>query len=96
MSTLDTATVAKIARLARLRVEPEELDARAESLSGIITWVEQLSEVDTDDVEPLSNVADIELKLRTDEVTDGGYTDKILANAPEDTQGFFVVPKVVE
>lgn len=96
MSTLDKATVAKIARLSRLRMDEEELEQRAKSLSGIITWVEQLSEVDTENVEPLRNVADIELKLRKDIVNDGGDTDKVLSNAPEQTQGFFVVPKVVE
>ena len=96
MSELSKDDVKKIARLARLRMNDEELERRAEGLSGIITWVEQLSEVDTENVEPLRNVADIELKLREDAVNDGGYPDKVLANAPEETQGFYVVPKVVE
>lgn len=96
MSALDKDTVKKIARLARLRMEDEELKRRAESLNGIISWVEQLNEVNTDNVEPLRNVADIELALRPDEVNDGGYREDILKNAPEETQGFFVVPKVVE
>lgn len=96
MSTLDKETVTKIARLARLKMDDAELERRAGALSSIITWIEQLNEVDTDNVRPLRNVAAIDLKLRKDEITDGGYADKVLANAPEETQGFFVVPKVVE
>lgn len=96
MSKIDEATAAKIARLSRLEISGEELTRRAASLNGLISWIEQLAEVNTDGIEPLRNVADIELTLREDEVTDGGDSDGILANAPEATQGFFVVPKVVE
>lgn len=96
MSALDKDTVKKIARLSRLRMDDAELEARTPALNGIITWVEQLSEVDTDNIEPLANVVDTPLALRKDEVTDGGYASKVLANAPEETQDFFVVSKIVE
>mgnify|MGYP000250561537 CR=1 FL=1 len=96
MSEIDLATAKKIANLSRLKMDDAELDTRAASLTGIIKWVEQLQEVDTDNIEPLANVVNTELVLRKDEVTDGGYADKVLKNAPEETQDFFVVPKVVE
>jgi len=95
-STLTQKDVAKVANLARIKMTEEELTSYADKLSGIIKFVEQLDEVDTDNVEPLASVVDIALSLRSDDVTDGGYQDKILENAPETTEGFFVVPKVVE
>lgn len=94
--TMDKDTVAKVARLASIEMNDDELEKLAPQLSNILGWIEQLSEVDTDNVEPLANVVDIELALRKDEITDGDVRDKVLANAPEDTQGFFVVPKVVD
>ncbi len=94
--SMDKDTIRKVARLANIEIKDEEVDAIGTQLSGILQWVEQLSEVDTDDVEPLANVVNIDLKLRKDEVTDGNYAEKVLANAPEETQGFFVVPKIVE
>ena len=94
--SLDKETVKKVASLARIRMEDEELERMAPQLSKIIGFVEQLSEIDTDNVEPLANVVDITLPLREDAVTDGNCVDKVLANAPEETQGYFVVPKVVE
>lgn len=94
--SLDKNTVKKVASLARIRMSDEELERMAPQLSKIIGFVEQLGEVNTDAVEPLANVVDITLRLREDEITDGNYADKILANAPEHTQGFFVVKKVVE
>lgn len=94
--SLDKETVAKVATLARIRMNDEELERMAPQLSKIIGFVEQLGEVDTDQVEPLANVVDITLALRDDEVNDGACVDKVLANAPESTQGYFVVPKVVE
>jgi aspartyl-tRNA(Asn)/glutamyl-tRNA(Gln) amidotransferase subunit C len=96
MSDIDIATARKIARLARLRESDEVLIKRAESMTTTLTWVEQLHEVNTDGVEPLSNVVDTPLMLRADVVNDGGDREKVLSNAPEETQGFFVVPKVVE
>jgi aspartyl-tRNA(Asn)/glutamyl-tRNA(Gln) amidotransferase subunit C len=93
---LDTEVVRKIARLARLKVPEENLEPLAGELSKILTWVEQLDEVDTDGVPPMTSVVEMTLPLREDVVTDGGYPDKVTANAPESVQGFFAVPKVVE
>jgi aspartyl-tRNA(Asn)/glutamyl-tRNA(Gln) amidotransferase subunit C len=104
--SLDKDTVARIARLARLKVPDEELAPLAGELSGILAWIEQLNEVDTKNVEPLSSVSDVVLPQREDRVTDGGIAAKVLANAPggavyvertdKDAGGFFTVPKVVE
>lgn len=94
--SLDKETVRKVATLARLRMDDAELEQRAPQLSKIIGFVEQLAEVNTDNVEPLASVVDITLPLRKDEITDGNCADKVLANAPESAQGYFVVPKVVE
>ncbi len=94
--SLTQKDVAKVASLARIKMSDQELEQYAPQLSKIIGFVEQLDEVNTDNVEPLASVVDIALSLRHDEVTDGGYPDKILSNAPETLEGFFVVPKVVE
>ncbi len=94
--SLDEQTVRKVARLANIEIQDGDVERIGTQLSGIIQWVEQLGEVDTDNVEPLANVVNIDLHLRKDEVTDGDCADKVLANAPEETQGFFVVPKIVE
>lgn len=94
--SMDKDTVRKVGRLARLELSDEEVERLAPQLSGILKWVEQLGEVDTETVEPLASVVNIELRLREDKVTDGQCQDKVLANAPEQTQGFYVVPKVVE
>jgi aspartyl-tRNA(Asn)/glutamyl-tRNA(Gln) amidotransferase subunit C len=93
---VDKETVARIAALARIRVREEEQERLAGELSKIIGWVEQLDEVDTKGVEPMASVVDTKLRRREDRVTDGGIPDKVLANAPETVDGFFVVPKVVE
>ena len=92
---MDQKTVANIARLARLRLSPERLDAMPGELSKILAFVEQLNSVDTTGVEPLLSVSQVTLPLRPDVVTDGARQDKVLSNAPEKMQGFFVVPKVV-
>lgn len=94
--SLDKDTVRTIANLARLEVRDDELDHLAGELSNIITFVEQLAEVNTDGVQPMTSVADLALPQRKDEVTDGNCRDKVLANAPEQADGFFLVPKVVE
>ncbi len=93
---VDKETVLQIARLARIRVETDEQEALAKELSNILGWVEQLHELDTEGVEPMTSVAEMRLPLREDEVTDGGRAEDIVANAPEEAHGFFVVPKVVE
>ncbi len=94
--SLDEATIAKIAHLARIRLEESQRGTMAEELSHILGWVEQLSEVDTANVPPMTSVARQGLRRRPDEVTDGHYPDRVIANAPETASGFFSVPKVVE
>ena len=93
---VDKDTVAKIAKLARIRVSEEQQAALAGELSNILGWVEQLNELDTEGVEPMTSVVAIKPRLREDVVTDGRCPDKVLANAPEPAHGFFTVPKVVE
>ena len=93
---LDRKAVAHIATLARIRVPDEALDALAGELDQILHWVEQLGEVDTADVLPMSGVGRARLPRREDRVSDGDCRDAVLANAPEAAGGFFAVPKVVE
>ena len=93
---IDAATVKKVARLARIRVADAELEPLAGELSGILAWIEQLNEVNVDDVEPLSGGAQMALRQREDQLTDGDIAEKILANAPDRIGNFFAVPKVVE
>ena len=93
---IDEATVKRVARLARIRITPEEAKGLETELSGILDWVRQLDEVDTANVEPMTRVVDMTLKMRKDEVTDGEIAREVTQNAPETTDGFFVVPKVVE
>lgn len=93
---LDKATVARIATLARIRLSDAELEPLAAELSGIIGFVEQLDEVNTDGVAPMTHAGMTALPMRDDVVTDGGDRDAILANAPSPAKGFFAVPKVVE
>lgn len=94
--SLDLATVRRIASLARIHVEDAELPALQADLNSILGWIEQLNEVNVDGIEPLTGAAQMALKMREDVVTDGGYSDKVLANAPERAGEFFAVPKVVE
>ena len=93
---LDKAVVAHIAALARIRLSEAELEALADELSHILTWVEQLNEVDTSGVAPMASAAAASLPMRDDTVTDGGCREAILGNAPRAASGFFTVPKVVE
>lgn len=99
--SVDTATVAKIASLARIKMSDEELARMAPELSGILGWVEQLGEVDCTGVEPMTAVIPNTLRLRADVVdadplTGGGKRDAVLANAPAAEHGFYGVPKVIE
>ena len=93
---IDAATVRKVARLARIAEPEEKLEQLASELNGIMTWIEQLSEVDTDGVEPMTSAVHMPAPMREDVVTDGGDPAKVLSNAPKTVDGFFVVPKVVE
>ena len=94
--SLDHATVRRIASLARIRVEDHEVEPLCHELNGILGWIEQLAEVDVSGVAPLTGAATTAAVLRADVVNDGGYPDKVLANAPERIGDFYVVPKVVE
>ncbi len=94
--SLDKATVAQVARLARIKIGDADLEPMAGELGNILTWIEQLGEVDTDGVAPMTSVVETRLARRPDEVTDGDCADEVLANAPERADNFFVVPKVVE
>lgn len=96
MSGITKETVLKVANLNRLAVSDEQAENWVPDMKKVLGFVEQLSEVDTDGVEPLANVVDSNLRLREDVVTDGNCAEAVLANAPEATQGFFTVPKVVE
>ena len=88
--------VRHIAKLARIAMSDEELERLLPELNNILGWVEQLGEVNTDGIEPLTAVIDQKLRLREDAVTDGDIRDQVLANAPEAQHGFFAVPKVIE
>ncbi|OIP87263.1 MAG: asparaginyl/glutamyl-tRNA amidotransferase subunit C [Rhodobacterales bacterium CG2_30_65_12] len=94
--SIDIETARKVAHLARIRVEEDRLPALAQEFSNILAFIEQLNEVNVDDIEPMVSVTPMRLKRRADVVTDGGYQDKILSNAPDAREGFFAVPKVVE
>ena len=93
---IDAATMKKIASLARIREPEDRLEPLAREISGILQWIEQLDEVDTDGVEPMTSAVAMALPMREDVVTDGGDAARVLANAPKSDRGFFVVPKVVE
>ena len=93
---LDSATVRRIATLARIRVEDAEVDKLQGELNAIFGWIEQLNEVDVSGVAPLTGGSHMAMTMREDIVTDGGYPDQILLNAPERAGDFFTVPKVVE
>ena len=88
--------VRKVARLSRIAVPDDRIEALAGELTGIMDWIEQLGEVDVEGVEPMTAVVDVQLPRREDEVTDGNRAPDILANAPLSADGFFVVPKTVE
>jgi aspartyl-tRNA(Asn)/glutamyl-tRNA(Gln) amidotransferase subunit C len=93
---IDVATVRKVAKLARIAEPEDRLAPLAQELNGIMSWIEQLAEVDTDGVEPMTSAVAQTLPMRDDVVTDGGNAARVLRNAPRADQGFFVVPKVVE
>ncbi len=94
--SVDEATVRKIARLARIAIADEQLPALAGELTAILGWIEQLGEVDTSGVAPMTAVIPTHLAWRADAITDGNIQSDILANAPDATSGFFAVPKVIE
>ena len=94
--SVSSQQVRHIAKLARIGMSDAASEALVTELNNILGWVEQLGEVNTDGVEPLTAVIDQKLRLRDDVVTDGDIRDEVLANAPEAQHGFFAVPKVIE
>lgn len=94
--SIDESTAARVAKLARIKVEPDALPALAGEFNTILGFIEQLNEVDIDGVEPMVSVTPQVLKRRADEVTDGDQQARVLSNAPDAREGFFAVPKVVE
>ncbi len=94
--SVDEKMVRRIATLARIGVSDDEVPALATELSAILGFVEQLSELDTKGVKPLTSAVDAKIRGREDVVSDGGYAEDVLANAPEKDDEYFAVPKVVE
>ena len=94
--SLDKATLERVAYLARIKINNSEIDKMTEELNNIMKWIEELNEVDISDVEPMTGVSNMTLREREDKVTDGGYQDKIVSNAPEKIDNSFTVPKVIE
>ena len=93
---VDSKTVRRIARLARIAVDDEQAAAMEKELNALLAWVEQLSDVDVEGVPPMTSVVQQKLKMRDDVVTEGGHAADVLRNAPLAEEGFFLVPKVVE
>lgn len=93
---LETKDIKKIAKLARIEIKEEQLDEYKDDLSTILELAEQLAEVNTDGVEPMTSTYDMILRQREDVINDGNYPEKVLSNATEAEEGFFTVPKVVE
>ena len=94
--SIDIKTAARVAKLARIRVDEAQLPALAQEFGNILGFIEQLSEVDVTGVEPMTSVTPMRLKRRADVVTDGNIQAQVLKNAPDAREGFFAVPKVVE
>ena len=94
--SVDAETIRRVARLARIRIEDNDIDALAGELNQILHFVEQLNEVDVDGVEPMTSVIPMAIKTRIDEVSAGGIAEDVTANAPQTEDNYFLVPKVVE
>ncbi len=94
--SVDADTVRRIAHLARIAVKEEEVEHLQGELNAMLAFVEQLSEVNVEGVEPMTSVTPMAMKMRVDEVTDGGNAAAVLGNAPQSEDGFYLVPKVIE
>ena len=94
--SLDKSTLERVAYLARIKLNNSEVDKMTEELNNIMKWIEELNEVDITNVPPMTGVSNMILREREDKVTDGGYQDKIVNNAPEKIDNSFTVPKVIE
>jgi aspartyl-tRNA(Asn)/glutamyl-tRNA(Gln) amidotransferase subunit C len=94
--SVDKDTVRRIAKLARIAMDDQQATEMEAELNALLAWVEQLSEVDCGNVPPMTSVVERQIPMREDVVTDGGYADELMKNAPQSEGHFFVVPKVVE
>ena len=94
--TIDLKTVKHISKLSRISLDEEKANKLKSDLNSIFEWIEQLNELNTKNVEPLSSIAETKLRLRKDEIKSKNIRDEILKNSPEKNKDFFVVPKVVE
>jgi aspartyl-tRNA(Asn)/glutamyl-tRNA(Gln) amidotransferase subunit C len=94
--SVDKDTVRRIAKLSRIALDEARVGPMVDELNGIFTWVQQLNEVNIEGVPPMTSVVEQRLKMREDKITDGGNANELMANAPQDEDHFFVVPKVVE
>ena len=93
---IDIETVKRVAFLSRIKIDDAKIEATEKEFNKILSWIEELNEVNTDNVEPLISVNDTTLRLRDDEITDGNYQEAVLQNAPDKEYDYFAVPKVVE
>ena len=94
--SLDKTTLERVAYLARIKIDASEINKMTSELNNIMKWIEELNEVDVENVKPMTGVSNEYLREREDEVNDGGYSDKIVSNAPEKIDNSFAVPKVIE
>jgi aspartyl-tRNA(Asn)/glutamyl-tRNA(Gln) amidotransferase subunit C len=94
--SLDKSTLERVAYLARIKIEDSEIENITAELNNIMKWIEELNEVDVENTKPMTGVSNESLRERKDEVNDGGYSDKIVSNAPEKIDNSFTVPKVIE
>ena len=94
--SLDKTTLERVAYLARIKIDASEINKMTSELNNIMKWIEELNEVDIENVKPMTGVSNEYLTEREDEVNDGGYSDKIVSNAPEKIDNSFTVPKVIE
>ena len=94
--TIDLKTIKHISKLSRISVDDEKAKKLAEDMNSIFDFIEKLKELDTDNVEPLTSVAETTLKLRADEVKSGNIREQVLKNSPDENEDFFVVPRVIE
>ena len=93
---IDRATVRRVAKLARIKVKEENVERLAGELNSILHWIEQLSEVNVEGIEPLTSMVTVKMKKRKDIVTDGNYPHDVVKNAPAEEDDYFLVPKVIE
>jgi len=94
--SLDKSTLERVAYLARIKINESEIKKMTTELNNIMKWIEELNEVDIENVKPMTGVSNDFLREREDEVKDGGYSEKIVSNAPENINNSFTVPKVIE